>query len=100
MVHNVCLVDRPEQADLAIVSINSPAKLDTRDLLSAMCPSGSFEYDEKQKQKLKAVMDRCPTIVYIKMNRASVIPKIAKDAAASSVAVCGKGEDVFHKRVY
>lgn len=45
-------------------------------------------------------MDRCPTIVCIKMNRASVIPKIAKDAAASSVAVCGKGEDVFHKRVY
>lgn len=93
------VVDAPEQADFAIVLLDAPAKIDKRDLLSAMLPAGSLEYDKKQKAKLKAVMDKCPTIVCIKMNRAIVIPEIVENAAAI-FAVFGVKEEILLEAVF
>lgn len=93
------VVDTPEQAEFAIISMDAPAKIDKRDLLSAMLPAGSLEYDKKQKAKLKAVMDKCPTIVCIKMNRAIVIPEIAENAAAI-FAVFGVKEEILLEAIF
>lgn len=93
------MVDAPERADFAIVSLNTPAKLDTRDLLSAMLPAGDLTYSEKERRELDAIMEQCPTIVCLKMNRAAVIPEIAEKAAAI-FAVFGVKESILMEAIF
>jgi beta-glucosidase len=76
------IVDRPEDADIALVRIQAPYEPRTGTFLEALFHAGSLGFDAEAVAWLLELMEQVPTVVDIYLDRAAVIPELAAGAAA------------------
>jgi beta-glucosidase len=75
------VVDRPSQADLAILRLQAPYEV-RDDFLEAHYHTGHLDFTDAEKSHILGVMAQVPTIVDIYLDRPAVIPEIARHSAA------------------
>jgi beta-glucosidase len=76
------VVDRPEDAELAILRLRAPYEERDKNLLERLFHSGDLDFKEPERSRILAVLRTVPTIVDIFLERPAVIPEIAAEAAA------------------
>lgn len=73
------VVKSPEQADVAIIRINTPSiYLKGSGLLGLLMHGGDLDFKGKEKEELLSLMKKIPTITDIYIDRPAVIPEIAE----------------------
>jgi len=76
------VVKKPEDADFALLRISAPYRRDFRELFGLLFRGGDLSFKQKQRRHLEKIMDACPTIVDIFLDRPAVIPELETKAAA------------------
>ena len=77
------VVSTPEQADFAIIRINTPwYPVETKNFFAASFHHGDLDFRGSQKDRLLQLLQKVPTIVNIYLDRPAVIPEIAQHARA------------------
>jgi beta-glucosidase len=76
------IVDRPEDADLALVRLQTPFEPRDDLFLEQFFHAGRLDFDAVELERLLAVLRAVPTVVEITLERAAVIPELAEQAAA------------------
>jgi beta-glucosidase len=72
------VVEKPEQADVAIIRIKAPSEhLKGSGLMGLFIRGGDLDFKEKEKTEIISLMKKVPTIVDIYLDRPAVIPEIA-----------------------
>jgi beta-glucosidase len=72
------VVDKPEQADIAIVRLQTPSEvLPNSGILGQLMKSGDLGFKEKEKLEILELLAKVPAIVDIYLSRAAVIPEIS-----------------------
>jgi beta-glucosidase len=75
------VVEKPEDADLAIIRINSPKQhIDGTGLLGNLFSAGDLDFKGKEKEDILNLLKTIPTVVDIYLDRPAVIPEIASAA--------------------
>jgi beta-glucosidase len=75
------IADRPEDADIAILRLRAPYEERDKNLLERLFHSGDLDFKEPEKGRILSILRTVPTIVDIFLERPSVIPEIAAEAA-------------------
>jgi beta-glucosidase len=76
------VVDRPEDADIALVRIQAPYEPRNGNFIESLFHAGDLRFDADDIAWLLELMQQVPTVVDIYLDRAAVIPEIAQGAAA------------------
>ncbi|MEO0898147.1 MAG: glycoside hydrolase family 3 N-terminal domain-containing protein [Bacteroidota bacterium] len=77
------VVQTPEEADLAIIRINTPwYPVNTPNRFAASFHHGDLDFKGEAKQEILDLLQRVPTVVNIYLDRPAVIPAIAEAASA------------------
>jgi beta-glucosidase len=76
------VVDRPEDADVAVVRIRAPFEPRDGNFIEALFHAGDLSFDAGAIRWLVDLMRQLPTVVDISLDRAAVIPEVAAGAAA------------------
>jgi beta-glucosidase len=77
------VVDRPQDADLAILRLNTPfVPVESPIGMARMFHHGDLDFKGKQKDSILQLLAAVPTIVDIYLDRPAVIPEISKKARA------------------
>ena len=77
------VVPTPEEADLAIIRINTPwYPVDTKNPLALSFHHGDLDFKGEELNRLTSLFEKVPTVVNIYLDRPAVIPEIAAGAAA------------------
>ncbi len=85
------VVDKPEQADIAIIRLQTPSEiLPNSGLLGRLMRAGDLDFKGKEKEEILALLAKVPTVVDIYLSRAAVIPEIS---AASKGLLASFGAD-------
>jgi beta-glucosidase len=72
------VVEKPEEADLAIVRIASPKQyLKGSGVLGGLFSSGDLDFKEEDKAEILGLLNKVPCVVDIYLDRPAVIPEIA-----------------------
>jgi beta-glucosidase len=72
------VVEKPEEAEVAIIRINSPSQhLKGSGLLGSLFSAGDLDYKDPEKADLLDLLNKVPCIVDIYLDRPAVIPEIA-----------------------
>ena len=92
------VVDTPEDADFAILRLQTPYEARDKIFLEAHFHAGDFDFKEPELSRILSILRTVPTIVDIYLDRPAVIPEIA-DASAGLVANFGASDaavlDIF-----
>jgi len=89
------VVDKPEQADIAILRIQTPSEvLPNSGILGQLMRGGDLSFKEKEKKEILALLTKMPTIVDIYLSRAAVIPEISA-ASKGLFASFGASDEAF-----
>ena len=75
------VVERPEDADLALVRLQTPFEPRDGLFLEQFFHAGRLDLEAHELERLLAVLRTVPTIVEITLERAAVIPELAEHAA-------------------
>jgi beta-glucosidase len=85
------VVSKPEDADIAIIRLQTPSEvLPNSGLLGMLMRGGDLSFKGKEKEEILSLLSKVPTIVDIYLNRAAVIPEIS---AASKGLFASFGAD-------
>jgi beta-glucosidase len=77
------IVDKPEDADLAIIRIKTPwYPVDSKNMMARMFHHGDLDFKGAQKDSILMLLNTVPTIVDIYIDRPAVIPEISEKAKA------------------
>ena len=77
------VVDKPEDAQLAIIRLNTPwYPVDSKIMMARMFHHGDLDFKGTQKDSILQLMNTVPTIVDIFLDRPAVIPEIGEKAKA------------------
>ena len=77
------LVDNPEDADVAILRIQTPwHPVDTKNPFAQVFHHGDLDFNEETKQEILQLLKTVPTIVDIYLDRPAVIPELNVHAQA------------------
>jgi beta-glucosidase len=77
------VVNRPENADIAILRLNTPAYPVKTDIpIANMFHHGDLDFKGVQKDSILQLLNTVPTVVDIYLDRAAVIPDISAKAKA------------------
>jgi beta-glucosidase len=76
------VVDRPEDADVAVVRIQAPYEPRNGNFIESLFHAGDLDFHVDDIAELLELMRQVPTVVDIYLDRAAVIPDIAEEAAA------------------
>ncbi len=77
------IVQTPEDADMAIVRLNTPwYPVETDIPMAKGFHHGDLDFKEKEKEEILTLLRTVPTIVVIELDRPAVIPEINADAKA------------------
>jgi beta-glucosidase len=80
----VDLVDKPENADIAILRLNTPwVSVETDIPMAKMFHHGDLDFKGTQKDSILQLLNVVPTIVDIYLDRPAVIPEINAKAKGS-----------------
>ncbi|MEQ8547024.1 MAG: glycoside hydrolase family 3 N-terminal domain-containing protein [Cyclobacteriaceae bacterium] len=90
------VVSKPEDADLAIIRLNTPwYPVDTKNSFAKSFHHGDLDFKGDEKKRILKLLKTVPTIVNLYLDRPAVIPEIAEaskaliaDYGASDVSVC------------
>ena len=74
------IVERPEDADVAVLRLRAPYEQRERNLLERLFHSGDLDFKEPEKGRILSLLRTVPTIVDIFLERPAVIPEIAAEA--------------------
>lgn len=75
------VVDKPEQADLAIIRLNTPwVPVETPNFMAKMFHHGDLDFKGTRKDSILQLLHTVPTIVDIYLDRPAVIPEISAGA--------------------
>lgn len=86
------VVDRPEDADYAIIRIKAPKQpLEGAGLLGKFFSSGDLDFKGKDLTEILSLLGKVPTVVDIYLDRPAVIPEIA-NASKGLVANFGAND--------
>jgi beta-glucosidase len=89
------VVEKPEQADIAIIRIKAPSRqLKGTGPIGYLIHGGDLDFNEKEKSKILALLNKVPTIVDIYLDRPAVIPEIAS-ASKGLFANFGANDEAF-----
>ncbi|MEL6866295.1 MAG: glycoside hydrolase family 3 N-terminal domain-containing protein, partial [Bacteroidota bacterium] len=77
------VVSSPEQADFAIIRLNTPwYPVETKNFFAAGFHHGDLDFKGEKKQEILDLLQTVPTIVDLYLDRPAVIPEITQAAAA------------------
>lgn len=77
------VVNSPEEADLAIIRLNTPwYPVETKNFFAASFHHGDLDFKGEEKKRILKLLKTVPTIVDIYLDRPAVIPEIAEFSAA------------------
>ena len=77
------LVDSPEQADFAILRLETPwVPLETKNPFARGFHHGDLDFKEEAKAEILSILQSVPSIVVLYLDRPAVIPEIAAAAKA------------------
>ncbi|MFN7116011.1 MAG: glycoside hydrolase family 3 protein [Saprospiraceae bacterium] len=76
------VVKRPEDADLAIIRLQTPYQLHGDNMMAAFFHHDDLDFKDKEKAHIISLLQKVPTIVDIYLDRPAVIPEIAAQAQA------------------
>jgi beta-glucosidase len=77
------VVDRPEEADLAILRLETPwVPVETKNPFARSFHHGDLDFKGEAMPEILALLKTVPTIVVIYLDRPAVIPEIAAEAKA------------------
>ena len=93
------LVATPEEADLAVLRLDTPYQPKGHDYLAKLFHHGDLDFKRKEKERILAILESVPTIVDIHLERAAVIPEIA-EAAVGLFATFGVADEVLMDAVF
>ncbi len=75
------VVDKPEQADIAIIRLNTPYyPVESPIMMARMFHHGDLDFKGAQKDSIMQLLNTVPTIVDIYIDRPAVIPEISAKA--------------------
>ncbi len=74
------VVDRLEDADYALLRLQTPWEDRSGNLIESMFHQGKLDFDEVELNRMLGIMRDKPTIVCIYLDRAAVIPEISREA--------------------
>ena len=75
------IVDRPEDADIAIIRLNTPwVPVETKNFMARMFHHGDLDFKGTEKDSILQLLNTVPTIVDIYIDRPAVIPEISAKA--------------------
>jgi beta-glucosidase len=75
------LVDRPEDADIALLRLECPWE-PREGFLESIFRAGSLEFPTEERDRILGILRTVPTVVDIFLDRPAVIPELAEAAAA------------------
>lgn len=87
------IVETPEQADFAIIRLSTPFE-PREGLFESVLHAGDLDFKSEEKDRLLALTKKVPTIVSIYVERAPVIPELAKNSVAV-IADFGSNDEVL-----
>jgi beta-glucosidase len=94
------VVDKPEQADIAIVRLKTPSEiLPNSGLLGRLMRAGDLDFKGKGKEEILKLLATVPTIVDIYIDRPAVIPEISA-ASKGLYADFGANDDALLDLVF
>ena len=77
------VVDKPEQADFAIIRLNTPwVPVKTENPFAKGFHHGDLDFKSPEKEEILQLLKKVPTVVDIYLDRPAVIPEISKNARA------------------
>ena len=77
------IVTSPEEADLAIIRLNTPwYPVETKNLFAASFHHGDLNFKGEEKKRILKLLKTVPTVVDIYLDRPAVIPEITESAVA------------------
>lgn len=77
------VVSTPEEADLAILRLNTPwYPAETKNPFARMFHHGNLDFKEEERNRILGVMGKVPTVVDIYLDRPAVIPQISEASSA------------------
>ncbi len=77
------IADSPEQADVAILRINTPwYPVESDNPFAKAFHHGDLDFNGERKQKIRTLLQTVPTVVVIYLDRPAVIPEIVAGAVA------------------
>ncbi|MEI6048638.1 MAG: glycoside hydrolase family 3 N-terminal domain-containing protein [Bacteroidota bacterium] len=89
------VVEKPEQADVAIIRIKAPSEhLKGTGLMGSFIRGGDLDFKDKEKSEILGLLNKVPTIVDIYLDRPAVIPEIAS-ASKGLFANFGANDEAF-----
>ena len=86
------VVERPEDADVAVVRRNAPFESRTDTFIESVFHAGDLDFKEPELGLLLELAGRVPTILVLHLERPAVIPELA-DQCAAVVAVFGSSDE-------
>jgi beta-glucosidase len=92
------VVEKPTQADLAIIRIEAPY-YPHDGLLEGFFHSGDLDFKGKEKARILNLLKTVPTVVDIYLDRAAVIPEIAENSAAL-IANFGATDEILFEAIW
>jgi beta-glucosidase len=92
-------VATPEEADLAILRLDTPYQPRGHGYLARLFHHGDLDFKGKEKERILGILRSTPTIVDIHLERAAVIPEIA-EAAVGLLATFGVTDEVLMDAVF
>ncbi len=86
------VVERPEDADVALVRRNAPFEPRTETFIENVFHAGDLDFKEPELGRLLELARRVPTVLVLHLERPAVIPELA-DACAAVVAFFGASDE-------
>jgi len=93
------VVEALDEADVALVRLQTPFEPRDGDMLEAMFHQGDLDFKEPERSRILDVLRTRPTVVVINLDRPAVIPEIAAEAAGL-LGVFGVTDDIALEAVF
>jgi beta-glucosidase len=85
-------VERPEDADVAIVRVESPYEPRNGNFIEALFHAGDLDFKEPELSRLLGLARTVPTILVVHLERPTVMPELV-EACAAVLAVFGASDE-------
>jgi beta-glucosidase len=89
------IVNKPEEADFAIVRTATPHEPYGNSFLERMFHHGSLDFKDPEKADLLKLMETVPTILNVYMDRPAVMPELAEKSAGLLVNFGAKDDAIL-----
>lgn len=91
---NLTVVDNPQEANYALLSLAAPFKPTTASGLAASIRNGLIEFNNTERTRQAKIYATVTTVVDMKFNRPAAVPGIA-DNSAALLGIYGSSHEVF-----